>query len=147
MFRFLFFFLFFNPFMTFFWFLVIDLFFVILNFFCLFVFLSLFFFCWSGFGYIFGCDFISYGLILLSLWIKILIVQKKNVSNPECNWISLPAISLFFTVNVFTWRGSLGYKKIILEIIPWKEVWDTMTWILNKTRRKKILNKGNNIHQ
>jgi len=52
--------------MSFFWFLVIDLFFVILYFSCLFVFLCLFF-CWSRLGYIFGCDLISYGLILLSL--------------------------------------------------------------------------------
>jgi len=28
-----------------------------------------FFFCWNRLGYIFGCDLISYGLILLSLWI------------------------------------------------------------------------------
>ena len=61
----LFFFLFLTPLCLFFWLLVIDLFFVIFYLFCLFVFLS--FFCWSGLGYIFGCDLISYGLILLSL--------------------------------------------------------------------------------
>jgi NADH-ubiquinone oxidoreductase chain 4 len=32
------------------------------------------FFCWGGLGYIFGCDLISYGLILLSLWICVLMV-------------------------------------------------------------------------
>ena len=53
----------------FFWFLVADLFFIIFYFFCLFVFLSLFFVVVVGvvWGKNFGCDLISYGLILLSL--------------------------------------------------------------------------------
>jgi len=55
---------FFNPLMSFFWILVIDFFFIIFYFFYLFVFLSFF---WCGLGYIFGCDLISYGLILLRL--------------------------------------------------------------------------------
>jgi hypothetical protein len=46
---------------------LVDDFFYYFLFFCLFFSLSLFFFCWSSLGYIFGCDLISYGLILLSL--------------------------------------------------------------------------------
>ena len=46
-------------------------------FFCLFVFLP-FFFCWGGLGYILRCDLISYGLILLSLWICVLIVLGRE---------------------------------------------------------------------
>jgi len=54
-------FFFFDPLVSYFWILVFDLFFIIFYFFYLFVFLSFFL------DYIFGCDLISYGLILLSL--------------------------------------------------------------------------------
>ena len=54
-----------------------NLFSVILYFFCLFTFLSLFFFIGGDLGYIFGCDLISYGLILLSLWICVLTVLTR----------------------------------------------------------------------
>lgn len=37
-----------------------------------------YFFCWGGLGYIFGCDLISYGLILLSLWICVLMVLARE---------------------------------------------------------------------
>jgi NADH-ubiquinone oxidoreductase chain 4 len=37
-----------------------------------------YFFCWGGSGHIFGCDLISYGLILLSLWICVLIVLARE---------------------------------------------------------------------
>jgi len=37
-----------------------------------------YFFCWSGLGYIFGCDLISYGLVLLSLWICVLMVLARE---------------------------------------------------------------------
>ena len=51
-----------------------------LLFFISFVYLFFFpyFFCWSGLGYIFGCDLISYGLILLSLWICVLMVLARE---------------------------------------------------------------------
>jgi NADH-ubiquinone oxidoreductase chain 4 len=71
------FFLFFDPFVPFFWVLVINLFFIILYFFRFFIFLPLLF-CWGGLGYIFGCDLISYGLILLSLWICVLMVLARG---------------------------------------------------------------------
>jgi hypothetical protein len=63
--------------MSFFWVLVINLFFIILYFFYLFVFLSPFF-CWGGLGYIFVCDLVSYGLILLSLSICVLTVLARE---------------------------------------------------------------------
>jgi NADH-ubiquinone oxidoreductase chain 4 len=37
-----------------------------------------FFFCWGGLSYIFGCDLISYGFILLSLWICVLMVLARE---------------------------------------------------------------------
>ena len=46
--------------------------------FLLFIFSFLIFFCWSGLGYIFGCHIISYGLILLSLWIYVLIILARE---------------------------------------------------------------------
>jgi NADH-ubiquinone oxidoreductase chain 4 len=45
----------------------------------LFIYFSfLIFFCWTGLGYIFGCDLISYGLIFLSLWICVLMVLARE---------------------------------------------------------------------
>nr|AQP29547.1 NADH dehydrogenase subunit 4 [Angularitermes nasutissimus] len=44
----------------------------------LFLFFSPFFFCWGGLSYIFGCDLISYGLILLSLWVCVLMVLASE---------------------------------------------------------------------
>nr|YP_009351685.1 NADH dehydrogenase subunit 4 [Ruptitermes arboreus]AQP30387.1 NADH dehydrogenase subunit 4 [Ruptitermes arboreus] len=37
-----------------------------------------YFFCWSNLGFVFGCDLISYGLILLSLWICVLMVLASE---------------------------------------------------------------------
>nr|YP_009250605.1 NADH dehydrogenase subunit 4 [Heterotermes crinitus]AMX22934.1 NADH dehydrogenase subunit 4 [Heterotermes crinitus] len=37
-----------------------------------------YFFCWGGLGYIFGCDVISYGLVLLSLWICVLMILASE---------------------------------------------------------------------
>nr|WES82265.1 NADH dehydrogenase subunit 4 [Amitermes sp.] len=58
-----------------FWWLICGL-----LFFISFVFLFSFpyFFCWGNLGYIFGCDLISYGLILLSLWICVLMVLASE---------------------------------------------------------------------
>ena len=55
-------------------FFVANLFFVVFYSFCLFSFL----FYWGSLGYFFGCDLISYGLILLSLWICVLIVLARE---------------------------------------------------------------------
>nr|YP_010946851.1 NADH dehydrogenase subunit 4 [Rhabdoblatta nigrovittata]WGO57608.1 NADH dehydrogenase subunit 4 [Rhabdoblatta nigrovittata] len=37
-----------------------------------------YFFCWGSLGYMFGCDYISYGLILLSLWICVLMITASE---------------------------------------------------------------------
>nr|YP_009250657.1 NADH dehydrogenase subunit 4 [Heterotermes cf. occiduus 3.15.2AUS]AMX22986.1 NADH dehydrogenase subunit 4 [Heterotermes cf. occiduus 3.15.2AUS] len=57
------------------WWLVCSLLFVVS-----FVYLFSFpyFFCWGNLGYFFGCDVISYGLILLSLWICVLMILASE---------------------------------------------------------------------
>nr|AVN67345.1 NADH dehydrogenase subunit 4 [Byrsotria fumigata] len=37
-----------------------------------------YYFCWNGVGYLFGCDYMSYGLISLSIWISILMVMASE---------------------------------------------------------------------
>nr|AQP29359.1 NADH dehydrogenase subunit 4 [Microtermes sp. E16] len=37
-----------------------------------------YFFCWGGLGYFLGCDLISYGLILLSFWICVLMILASE---------------------------------------------------------------------
>lgn len=44
----------------------------------LYLFFFPYFFCWAGLSYIFGCDLISYGLILLSLWICVLMILARE---------------------------------------------------------------------
>nr|AVN67739.1 NADH dehydrogenase subunit 4 [Eurycotis opaca] len=44
----------------------------------LFVFSISFFFCWGNLSYMFGCDIISFGLILLSIWICVLMVMASE---------------------------------------------------------------------
>lgn len=75
--RFLCFLIFLTPLCLFssFWWLICGLLFFI-SFIYLFSFP--YFFCWSGLGYIFGCDLISYGLILLRLWICVLIILARE---------------------------------------------------------------------
>nr|QZK21319.1 NADH dehydrogenase subunit 4 [Amitermes sp. ANIC 0041] len=58
-----------------FWWLVCGLLFFISF---MFLFSFPYFFCWGGLGYIFGCDLISYGLILLSLWICVLMILASE---------------------------------------------------------------------
>jgi NADH-ubiquinone oxidoreductase chain 4 len=53
-------------------------------------------FCWGNLGYFFGCDLISYGLILLSLWICVLIILARE-SNFRSGYFSG-----FFLVSVKT---------------------------------------------
>nr|URX54534.1 NADH dehydrogenase subunit 4 [Incisitermes snyderi] len=57
------------------WWLIHSLFFVI-SFFFFFVFPC--FLGWGNLGYIFGCDYISYGLILLSFWICVLMITASE---------------------------------------------------------------------
>nr|APU93543.1 NADH dehydrogenase subunit 4 [Sphaerotermes sp. A TB-2017] len=37
-----------------------------------------YFFCWGNLSYLFGCDLISYGLVLLSLWICVLMILASE---------------------------------------------------------------------
>nr|UBN08780.1 NADH dehydrogenase subunit 4 [Macropanesthia kraussiana] len=49
-------------------------------FFLSFIFLIMipYYFCWGGLGYLFGFDYISYGLILLSIWISLLMIMASE---------------------------------------------------------------------
>nr|URX53884.1 NADH dehydrogenase subunit 4 [Kalotermitidae sp. 1 AB-2022a] len=58
------------------WWLVHSLFFVISF---LFIFSFPYFMSWGNLSYIFGCDCISYGLILLSFWICVLMIMASEV--------------------------------------------------------------------
>nr|WGO58089.1 NADH dehydrogenase subunit 4 [Rhabdoblatta orlovi] len=57
------------------WWIIQSLMFLLSSFF----FLSFpYFFCWDGLSYMFGCDYISYGLILLSMWICVLMITASS---------------------------------------------------------------------
>nr|AVN67832.1 NADH dehydrogenase subunit 4 [Ischnoptera sp. B084] len=47
----------------------------------LFMFTYGFYFCWCNISYLFGCDYISYGLIMLSLWICVLMIMASESIN------------------------------------------------------------------
>nr|UBN08741.1 NADH dehydrogenase subunit 4 [Geoscapheus woodwardi] len=49
-------------------------------FFLFFIFLIMvpYYFCWGGLGYMFGFDYISYGLILLSIWVGLLMIMASE---------------------------------------------------------------------
>nr|QXT44461.1 NADH dehydrogenase subunit 4 [Apicotermitinae gen. H sp. CMRT160] len=74
---FLFFLVFMIPlcFFTGFWWLICSLLFLISF---IYMFFLPYFFCWGNLGYLFGCDMISYGLILLSLWICVLMILASE---------------------------------------------------------------------
>nr|QXT44266.1 NADH dehydrogenase subunit 4 [Apicotermes occultus] len=57
------------------WWLVCSLLFAVSY---IFMFFLPYFFCWGNLGYLFGCDLISYGLILLSLWICVLMILASE---------------------------------------------------------------------
>nr|WGO57907.1 NADH dehydrogenase subunit 4 [Cyrtonotula longialata] len=44
----------------------------------LYFFMFPYFFCWNGLTYVFGCDYLSYGLILLSVWICVLMITASE---------------------------------------------------------------------
>nr|YP_009350489.1 NADH dehydrogenase subunit 4 [Orientotermes emersoni]AQP27187.1 NADH dehydrogenase subunit 4 [Orientotermes emersoni] len=75
--KFLFFLLFLTPLCLYsgFWWLICSLLFFISF---IYFFYVPYFFCWGGLGYIFGCDLISYGLVLLSLWICVLMILASE---------------------------------------------------------------------
>nr|YP_010502857.1 NADH dehydrogenase subunit 4 [Parasphendale agrionina]UXD78621.1 NADH dehydrogenase subunit 4 [Parasphendale agrionina] len=82
---------------------------------CLLYMINIVFFCWGGLSYTFGYDFLSYGLVMLSFWICILmilasysVVQHKFYNNLflfmilllllmlYCTFCSLNIISFYF---------------------------------------------------
>nr|WGO58180.1 NADH dehydrogenase subunit 4 [Centrocolumna ericea] len=75
--KFLLFLLFLIPlcFISSFWWMVQSLIFM-LSF--MFMFMFSYFFCWGGISYMFGCDYLSYGLIMLSLWICVLMIMASE---------------------------------------------------------------------
>nr|AVN67462.1 NADH dehydrogenase subunit 4 [Gyna capucina] len=42
------------------------------------MFMFSYYFCWGGMSYVFGCDYISFGLILLSVWICVLMIMASE---------------------------------------------------------------------
>nr|YP_010598390.1 NADH dehydrogenase subunit 4 [Cilnia humeralis]UIX55334.1 NADH dehydrogenase subunit 4 [Cilnia humeralis] len=71
---------------------------------CLMYLINVDFFCWSGLSYIFGYDFLSYGLVMLSFWICILmilasysIVRYKFYNNMFLVMILLLLLMLYCT--------------------------------------------------
>nr|UBN08871.1 NADH dehydrogenase subunit 4 [Panesthia australis] len=44
----------------------------------IFLFMIPYYFCWGSLGYLFGFDYISYGLILLSIWISVLMIMASE---------------------------------------------------------------------
>nr|URX54508.1 NADH dehydrogenase subunit 4 [Glyptotermes sp. 19 AB-2022a] len=91
------------------WWLIHSLFFVLS-----FIFLSIFpyFMMWGSLGYMFGCDCLSYGLILLSFWICVLMIMAsesvlRSVYYPGLflSFVVLLMIMLFCTfssINLFS---------------------------------------------
>nr|YP_009250683.1 NADH dehydrogenase subunit 4 [Heterotermes tenuior]AMX23012.1 NADH dehydrogenase subunit 4 [Heterotermes tenuior] len=68
-----------------------------------------YFFCWCGLGYLFGCDVISYGLVLLSLWICVLmILASESVlrSNYFPGFFLL--VVIFLTIMLYCTFSSVG---------------------------------------
>nr|URX52697.1 NADH dehydrogenase subunit 4 [Glyptotermes sp. 1 AB-2022a] len=94
------------------WWLIHSLFFVItLLFFLVFPYFAV----WCNLGYIFGCDLISYGLILLSFWICALMI---TASESVLRYIFYPKLFLCFVVllmvMLFCTFGSVGLFSFYL---------------------------------
>nr|URX52684.1 NADH dehydrogenase subunit 4 [Neotermes cf. insularis/malandensis]URX52769.1 NADH dehydrogenase subunit 4 [Neotermes cf. insularis/malandensis]URX52782.1 NADH dehydrogenase subunit 4 [Neotermes cf. insularis/malandensis] len=94
------------------WWLIHSLIFVI-SFFFFFAFP--YFMCWGNLGYVFGCDCISYGLILLSFWICVLMITASE-SILRSSYYS--GVFLFFVVlliiMLFCTFGSVGLFSFYL---------------------------------
>nr|URX54430.1 NADH dehydrogenase subunit 4 [Glyptotermes sp. 16 AB-2022a] len=74
------------------WWLIHSLFFIV-SFFFFFVFP--YFMVWGSLGYMFGCDYISYGLILLSFWVCVLMI---TASESVFRYFYYPGLFLCFVV-------------------------------------------------
>nr|WHM51896.1 NADH dehydrogenase subunit 4 [Stolotermes ruficeps] len=80
-----------------------------------------YFFCWGNLGYLFGCDYISFGLVLLSFWVCVLMVMASEGifrSRYFCGLFLLVVVSLlimlyctFSSISLFSFyfffEGSL----------------------------------------
>nr|URX53184.1 NADH dehydrogenase subunit 4 [Neotermes phragmosus] len=94
------------------WWLIHSLFFIIS-----FLFLLVFpyFMGWGNLSYVFGCDCISYGLILLSFWICVLMIMA---SESVFRSVYYPGLFLFFVVflviMLFCTFGSVGFFSFYL---------------------------------
>nr|URX54027.1 NADH dehydrogenase subunit 4 [Neotermes cubanus] len=102
------------------WWLIHSLFFVVTFLFFL-VFPS--FMGWGNLGYMFGCDYISYGLIMLSFWICVLMIMA---SESIFRSVFYPGLFLFFVVllviMLFCTFGSTNFFSFYLffesSIVP-----------------------------
>nr|UPY81532.1 NADH dehydrogenase subunit 4 [Exhyalanthrax sp.] len=56
--------------------------------------------CWGSLGYLFGCDLISYGLILLSFWICALMIMASESVNKYNNYVNLFIFNVSFLLLI-----------------------------------------------
>nr|YP_010946331.1 NADH dehydrogenase subunit 4 [Anisolampra panfilovi]WGO57049.1 NADH dehydrogenase subunit 4 [Anisolampra panfilovi] len=81
----------------------------------LFMFMFPYFFCWGEISYMFGCDYISYGLILLSMWICVLMITASESiyrNNYFANFFLLMIILLL--LMLFCTFGSMNLFSFYL---------------------------------
>nr|QXT44006.1 NADH dehydrogenase subunit 4 [Astratotermes hilarus]QXT44019.1 NADH dehydrogenase subunit 4 [Astratotermes hilarus] len=73
------------------------------------------FFCWGSLGYFFGCDLISYGLILLSLWICVLmILASESVFRSGYFSAFFVAVIIFLMIMLYCTFSSVGLLSFYL---------------------------------
>nr|WES82252.1 NADH dehydrogenase subunit 4 [Archotermopsis wroughtoni] len=98
-------------FMNFWWLVVSFLFFVCF----MYVLFFPYFFCWSGLSYFFGCDHISYGLILLSFWIcSLMILASEPIFRSLYFSGFFLSVILFLLVMLFCAFGSVDLFSFYL---------------------------------
>nr|WGO58219.1 NADH dehydrogenase subunit 4 [Blattella foliolata] len=112
--KFLFFMIFMIPlcFMINFWWVFQSLIFLLLF---MFMFMFSYFFCWGGISYMFGCDYISYGLILLSFWICVLMIMaSESVLRHKYFSSFFLFMILFLLIMLFCTFGSMSLFSFYL---------------------------------
>nr|YP_010939060.1 NADH dehydrogenase subunit 4 [Cryptocercus punctulatus]AVN68143.1 NADH dehydrogenase subunit 4 [Cryptocercus punctulatus]WLF00972.1 NADH dehydrogenase subunit 4 [Cryptocercus punctulatus] len=81
----------------------------------MFVFVFPYFFCWCNLGNIFGVDYISYGLILLSFWICVLMVMaSENIFRLNYYSCFFLMVVIFLLIMLFCVFGSLDLLSFYL---------------------------------
>nr|AVN67640.1 NADH dehydrogenase subunit 4 [Parcoblatta divisa] len=74
-----------------------------------------YYFCWGGISYLFGCDYISFGLILLSLWICILMIMaSESVYNHMYFSSFFLVILLFLLIMLYCTFSSMNLFSFYL---------------------------------